>query len=111
MQILQKSVYLAKLADPNSKIKKVRPVLVIQNNELNKEINTTIVIPFSSKSFSKRKRPKKVPLIKKDFLDKDSYALIQAPLTITKNLFITRLGGLKENEYKSLIKEFINLVN
>lgn len=111
MKILQKSVYLAKLSDPNSKIKKVRPVLVIQNNLLNKALPTTIILPFSSIQFPKSQRPKTVPVVQKDFLDKDSYVLIHAPITIAKNSLITRIGFLSDNEYYSIIGEFIDLVN
>jgi len=94
-------IFLANL-DPTigSEIKKVRPVLIIQNNILNKYSKVVIVCPITSKV---RKGQTRVFLSKKEGgLDKDSVILTQQVRCIDKRRLIKPLGEIDEEKMQKV---------
>ena len=72
----------------------IRPVLIIQNEVLNKYSPVTIIAAITSKSF-KKEFPTNVFLSKKDSrLDKDSTVLLNQIRTIDKTRIIKKISSL-----------------
>ncbi|CAG8782649.1 6448_t:CDS:2 [Racocetra persica] len=94
-----------------SKIKKIRPSLVVSNDEQNKYDEEIIVAPLTSKELEKiRSYELLIKRNKKNGLDEDSKILLNRLLTIEK---ATRLGeyiGVVEPEMMKEVKERLKLV-
>ncbi|HLC31335.1 MAG TPA: type II toxin-antitoxin system PemK/MazF family toxin [Candidatus Nanoarchaeia archaeon] len=70
----------------------IRPVLIIQNNVLNKYAPTTIIAPITSKIYTKE-YPTNVFIKKEDSrLSKDSTILLNQLRTIDKSRIIKKIG-------------------
>ena len=81
---------------------KIRPVLVVQNNVGNKFSPLTIVVPITSKEFSKD-FPTNVFLKKSDSgLDKDSTVLCNQIRCIDKERIVNKLTSLSGNLMKQV---------
>ena len=108
MKIKQKYIYLVKLRKEVSKISKTRPCLVVQNNVLNKVLDTVIVIPLSSKI---GERPGYQILIQKPFLQNKSHILTNMITTVHKSVFTRKLGKINGLEFlwvKNCLQEIID---
>lgn len=72
----------------------IRPVLIIQNDTLNKYAPTTIIAPITSKIYTKE-YPTNVIIKKEDFILKlDSTILLNQIKTIDKKRIIKKIGSL-----------------
>lgn len=72
----------------------IRPCLVIQNNIYNEYSPTTIITPFTSKSY-KKDYPTNIFILKEDSgLDKDSTILLNQIKTIDKFRIIKKISRL-----------------
>ncbi len=103
MAINQYDIVLVNL-DPTvgSEIKKIRPCVVISPNEMNKYLNTVVIVPMTSQS---KKYPTRVP-VKHD--SKKGWVVLDQIRTIDKQRIIKTLDNLtgKEiEEVKMILKE------
>lgn len=107
MKIEQGHIYLAKLYPSNSKLKKIRPCIVIQSDKLNKILETTVIIPISSQ-IAKNQSIYEIPVIY-TFLEKPSVALTYQIQAIDKKRFLKELGKIEDDLLDKIIRS-VNLV-
>ncbi len=105
MEIRQYEVYLISL-DPTigHEIQKTRPCVIISPDEMNKNIQTVIIAPMTTKSHDYPSR------LKVRFQGKKGWVVLDQIRTVDKNRLVKRLGTMKDNEInkiKSLIKEML----
>jgi mRNA interferase MazF len=90
---------------------KVRPVVVMQNNELNhSEYPTTIVIPLST-SLVDDAQPIRMRINKRGNLDNDLDIVVTQIRAIDNDRFLNKLTSLTDNEIillKELLSEIIS---
>jgi len=90
---------------------KARPVVVMQNNELNhSEYPTTIIIPLST-SLVDEAQPIRMRINKRGNLDKDSDIVVTQIRAIDNDRFLNKLTSLTHNEIislKELLSEIIS---
>ena len=105
MVVNQYDVFLINL-DPTigHEIKKSRPCLIISPEEMNKNIETVIIAPMTTKS---RNYPTRINI---NFDKKDGFIVLDQIRTIDKLRFIKKLGKI-DNKYikevKKVIKEML----
>lgn len=93
----------------NNEMGKVRPVLILQNNELNhSEYPTTIVIPLTT-SLIDDAEPIRYRIERREKLLEDSDLVITQIRSIDNNRFIEKLASLTSEEMKK-IKELLDEV-
>ncbi len=105
MVINQYDVFLINL-DPTigHEIKKSRPCLIISPDEMNKNIETVIIAPMTTKS---RNYPTRVCI---NFENKEGFIVLDQIRTIDKIRFIKKLGKIDSKyikEVKRVIKEML----
>ena len=105
MDINQYDVYLINL-DPTigHEIKKSIPCTVISPNEMNKNIQTVIIAPMTTKS---HKYPSRVEC---KFENKDAWVVLDQIRTVDKIRLIKKLGTINEDtiiKVKNIIKEML----
>ncbi len=92
--------------------RKVRPVIVISNNEFNKESNDLIVLGVTS-NISKDKYT--VSLTNKDIEEGKLFTAccikIENLLKIDKEMIIKKIGKIKKDNLKKIIDKLMNLFN
>ena len=87
-----------------NEIGKTRPVLIFQNNELNKsDYTTTIIIPLTT-SLIDDAEPLRYRIDKRDKLDKNSDLLLAHIRSIDKNRLIQKIAILPNNEMSKIKK-------
>jgi mRNA interferase MazF len=92
--------------------RKVRPVVVVSNNEFNKELNDIVVVGVTSNM----SRDKYTLLLSTNDLDEGnllttSYIKCESILKLDKQLVVRKIGKIKKTKFKqiiSIIKEIIN---
>lgn len=105
MEILQYSIYLVNL-DPTigHEIKKTRPCLVISPDEMNRNVQTIIIAPMTTKS---HKYPTRVPVT---FQNKKGWIVLDQIRTIDNKRIIKKAGKVNSEtikEVKSIIREML----
>ena len=105
MVVNQYDIFLINL-DPTigHEIKKSRPCLIVSPNEMNKNIETVIIAPMTTKS---RNYPTRVNI---NFDNKNGFIVLDQIRTIDKIRFIKKLGKIESKyikEVKRLIKEML----
>lgn len=105
MEIKQYDIYLINL-DPTigSEIQKTRPCLVISPDEMNKNIQTIIIAPMTTKSHSYPTR------VKVTFEKKTGWIVLDQIKTIDRSRLVKRLGRVTNDaitKIKSVIKEML----
>lgn len=105
MEIKQYDIYLINL-DPTvgSKIQKARPCLVISPDEMNRNIQTIIIAPMTTKSHSYPTR------VKITFEKKMGWVVLDQIRTIDRSRLVKRLGQVTNDaitKIKSIIKEML----
>ncbi|MFW6308078.1 MAG: type II toxin-antitoxin system PemK/MazF family toxin [Campylobacterales bacterium] len=98
MALLRGDIYLADLEPrhDNNEIGKKRPVVVLQNNELNSILDSVIVFPVSS-VIVENSYPLRLD-IQKSFLDRDSQVVINQIRAISVKRLEKKLGSLSKSE-------------
>lgn len=87
-----------------NEIGKTRPVLVFQNDELNKsDYATTIIIPLTT-SLIDDAEPLRYRIDKRDKLEKDSDLLVAHIRSIDNNRLIQKVATLSKNEMNKIKK-------
>ena len=82
---------------------KIRPCIVISNNDENKILNTIIVMPLSTQLIDDM-LPYRLRLSKRDKLEKDSDVLINHIRTISKKRVTSKIAKITNDEYKLIIE-------
>lgn len=105
MEIGQYEVFLVNL-DPTigHEIKKTRPCVVVSPDEMNRNIQTIIIAPMTTKSHDYPTR------IRVKFQGTSGWAVLDQIRTIDKRRLVKRLGRITGNEIekvKSVIKEML----
>jgi mRNA interferase MazF len=105
MEISQYNVYLVNL-DPTvgHEIQKTRPCLVISPDEMNKNIQTIIIAPMTTKS---HKYPTRIPVTVQN---KKGWIVLDQIRTIDSIRIIKKIGKINSDtikEVKSTIKEML----
>ncbi len=83
-----------------------RPVIVLQNNILNKNLNTVIVIPVTSNLAAKGKMTTYFLSKEISKLDLNSVALLFQIRTIDKNRLIKKISQLSKQDFFKLKDQF-----
>jgi mRNA interferase MazF len=93
----------------NNEIGKIRPALVLQNDELNEGVYpTTIVLPLTT-SLIDDAQPLRYRVSARDALEKDSDILIAHIRSIDNNRLLKKLTTLTKKELKE-VKELLDEV-
>jgi len=105
MEIKQYDIYLVNL-DPaiGSEIQKTRPCIVISPDEMNKNIQTIIVAPMTTKSHNYPTRPKVT------FEKKTGWIVLDQIRTVDRRRLVKRLGRVNDEtiiNIKATIKEML----
>ncbi len=90
----------------NNEMGKVRPAIIFQNNLLNHNYPTTIIIPLSTHLIDNAE-PIRYRITKRDKLLQDSDAVLTQIRAIDNSRFIEKLGELSSFEFNKL-KELLN---
>ncbi|MEA3553479.1 MAG: type II toxin-antitoxin system PemK/MazF family toxin [Campylobacterota bacterium] len=108
---LKGEIWLANLnpSKKSNEIGKVRPVLIFQNDELNKSsYPTTIIIPLTT-SLIDDAQPLRYRIDKKNNLNQDSDLLIAHIRAIDNNRLINKISELSNNDM-NIIKKLLDEV-
>ena len=84
-------------------IGKIRPCIIISNDDENNILDTIIVIPLSTKLLDDM-QPYRLRLTKRDKLEKDSDILINHIRTISKKRVTSKIAKITNDEYKMIIQ-------
>ena len=103
MEIGQYEVFLINL-DPTigHEIKKTRPCVVISRNEMNRNIQTIVIAPMTTKSHDYPTR------VKVKFQSKNGWIVLDQIRTVDKRRLVKKLGRITRSEIekvKYVIKE------
>ncbi len=82
---------------------KVRPCIIISDNDENKILDTIIVLPLSTKLIDDM-LPYRIRLSKRDNLKKDSDILLNHIRTISKKRVASKIAKITQDEYKIIIE-------
>jgi mRNA interferase MazF len=110
MQIFQGEIYLSDLSPIKGHEQSgYRPVLIVQNNILNQNLSTVVIIPITSNL--KHKENLTVYFLKKEnsFLKNDSLALLFQIRSIDKSRLIKRVGNISGEEFLNIKKKLNNI--
>ncbi len=101
MDILQYNIYLVNL-DPTigHEIKKTRPCIVVSPDEMNRNIQTVIIAPMTTKS---HKYPTRIPVT---LQNKKGWIILDQIRTIDNRRIIKKIGKIN-NETITLVKDII----
>jgi len=83
-------------------IGKIRPCIIISNDDENNILDTIIVIPLSTQLIDDVK-PYRIRLPKRDTLEKDSDILINHIRTISKKRVTSKIAKITNDEYRMII--------
>ena len=82
---------------------KIRPCIIISDDESNKILDTIIVVPLSTHLIDDM-LPFRLRLKKRDSLNKDSDILINHIRTISNKRVTSYIGKITQDEYKLIIE-------
>jgi len=111
MTALRSEIWLANLnpSKKSNKIGKIRPVLIFQNDELNRSsYPTTVILPLTT-SLIDNAKPLRFRVNKREQLEKDSDILIAHIRSIDNIRFIEKVAILSEDEMIE-VKELLDEV-
>ncbi len=111
MMVCRGEIWLANLnpVKKNNEMGKVRPVLVLQNDELNhSEYPTTIIIPLTT-SLIDDAEPIRLRVEKREKLLKDSDLVITQIRSIDNNRFVEKLTSLTKEEMNKVKELFAEI--
>ena len=89
---------------------KVRPCIIISDDEANKILDTVIVVPLSTKLLDDM-LPYRLRLNKRDNLKQDSDILLNHIRTISKKRVTSKIGKITQEEYKLIIENICKNFN
>ncbi len=111
MILNQKEIVLLSYPFSNLEERKVRPALVISNNELNKKTEDCILVPITGVI---KKEKYSIIISQNDLvkgnLIKMSRIKVDKPFCAERKLILKKIGILKEDSFDKVKKEFVNLI-
>ena len=106
-------IWLIDFAEPLGSLPpKLRPAVIMQNDLLGiKDLNTAVVIPFTSNLERANYEPN--VLFKKEDtgLSKDSVSVIHLLGVVNKFCFERKIGKLSEENYQKLVEAVVKLIS
>ena len=91
---------------------KVRPAVIMQNDLLGiKDLNTVLVIPFTSNLDRADYEPNILFKKEETGLSKDSVSVIHLFGAVNKFCFDRKVGKLSEENYKKLVEAVVKLIS
>lgn len=91
---------------------KVRPAVIMQNDLLGiKDLNTALVIPFTSNLDRADYEPNILFKKEETGLSKDSISVIHLFGAVNKFCFDRKVGKLSEENYKKLVEAVVKLIS
>ena len=91
---------------------KTRPVVVMQNDLIGvKDLNTVVVIPFTSNLVSSEYEPNILFSKEETGLTKDSVAVIHLIGAVNKFSFVNKISKLSEENYEKLVNSVNRLIS
>ena len=108
MQLCRGDIYIANLnpAKKKNETGKIRPVLIYQNDELNKsDYPTTIVLPLSTHLIDDA-QPLRYRITKRDNLKEDSDIVLTQIRAIDNDRLIEKIATISDSELKDIKKLF-----
>jgi len=112
MTVSKGQIWLANLnpVKKNNEVGKVRPVLVFQNDPLNQsDYPTTIVLPLTTQLINDV-QPIRMRIGKRKNLKKDSDIIITQIRAIDNTRFIEYLASTTEEEFNTVKKLFLEII-
>lgn len=110
MQVNQKEIVLLAYPFSNLEATKVRPALIISNNQFNKKSKDCIMVPLTTII---KDEPYSIIVEKKDLsygkLLKKSRIRADKLFSIEKNLITMKIGTLKDNIFEKVKKEIFKV--
>ena len=106
-------VWLIDFGDPIGSLpSKVRPAVIMQNDLLGiKDLNTAVVIPFTSNLERSEYEPNILLTKKETGLSKDSVAVIHLITAVNKFCLGRKVSKLSEENYKKLVQAVHKLIS
>ena len=89
-------------------IGKVRPCIILSDDDSNEILDTIIVVPLSTKLIENME-PFRLRLFKKDSLKENSDILINHIRTISKKRVTSHIGKISQGEYKEIIENLCQM--
>jgi len=93
----------------NNEMGKIRPAIIFQNNLLNNNYPTTIIIPLSTHLIDEAE-PIRYRITKRDKLLQDSDAVLTQIRAIDNSRFVEKLGELSNFEFNKLRELFNEII-
>jgi mRNA interferase MazF len=87
---------------------KIRPCIIISDNESNKILDTIIVVPLSTQLLDDM-LPFRLRIKKRGNLEKDSDVLINHIRTLSKKRITSKIAKITEDEYNNIIENLCKL--
>ena len=112
MTVSNGQIWLANLnpVKKNNEVGKVRPVFVFQNDALNQsDYPTTIVLPLTTKLIDDA-QPIRLRIDKRERLERDSDIVITQIRAIDNSRFIEYLASTTEEEFNTVKKLFLEII-
>jgi len=110
MQISQKEIVLLAYPFSNLEGTKVRPALIVSNNQFNKKSNDCIVVPLTSVI---KEEPYSIVIEQGNLVSgkllKISRIRADKLFSVEKNLITMKIGMLKENSFEDVKKEIFKI--
>ncbi len=106
-------VWLIDFGDPVGSLpSKVRPAVIMQNDLLGiKDLNTAVVIPFTSNLVRAEYEPNVLLSKNETGLSKDSVAVIHLITAVNKFCFGQKISKLSEENYEKLVQAVHKLIS
>ena len=106
-------VWLIDFGDPVGSLpSKVRPAVIMQNDLLGiKDLNTAVVIPFTSNLDRADYEPNVLFKKEETGLSKDSVSVIHLIGAVNKFCFGKKVGKLSEENYQKLVEAVVKLIS
>ena len=112
MTVSKGEIWLANLnpAKKSNEVGKVRPVLVLQTDELNRsDYPTTVILPLTTQLIDDAE-PIRMRINKRERLENNSDIIITQIRAIDNARFIEQLASLTEKELNSVKKLFLEII-
>ena len=84
---------------------KIRPAIIISNDDENKILDTVILMPLSTDLIDNME-PYRMRILKRDNLKQDSDVLINQVRTLSKSRIKEKIAIITEKEYQNIIQNF-----
>lgn len=104
MSISQRDLVLIRFPFSNQADSKPRPVIVISNDNYNKQFSDFLGVPLTTKDFIARNHTMRITNkeLEKGYLDIPSIAKVDKISSLHQNLVIHKIGSIRKDTFKKL---------